>query len=609
MSSSKARAPAVPEPLSPLSSEQAQQLAALSHGLSADQALWIGGYFTGLGTALRGGAAAPRPVEAPVQHPAITILYGSQTGHAASLARRTGELAQQRGLRARVLDVAEYRQRELKDEKLLVAMVSTQGDGDPPDSAAPFFEFLAGRKAPKLAGLKYAVLGLGDSSYEHFCKAGRTLDERLAALGGERLHDRIDLDVDYDEGAAQWTEAVLALLERLVEPAPDNVVALATPLPRPAAEAFDRKNPFQAEILDAIVLNGRGSDKETLHIELSLAGSGLVFEPGDSLGIVPRNDPALVVELIETLRLDVDATVAGAAGEVSLREALAADYEVTTLTPPFLKRYAEAAQASALDALLRDDHREALLSYTKSRQIIDLVGEFPVPGLQAGDFVKMLRRLPPRLYSIASSLAANPDEAHLTVSVVRYRSNERDRKGVASAWLVERREVGDAVPVYVEHNKNFKLPADPNAPLIMIGAGTGVAPYRAFLQEREATGASGETWLFFGDRRFRTDFLYQLEWLRFLKDGVLRRMDVAFSRDSVGKVYVQHRMREQARDLYAWLEEGAHFYVCGDATGMAPDVHETLLAIVAEEGGRSREGAADYVRTLQQQRRYQREVY
>jgi sulfite reductase (NADPH) flavoprotein alpha-component len=603
--------------VAPLSRAKAEQLEPLLEALSPEEMLWLSGYLAGLARPVRPSALAAAQ---PTPSPTLTILYGSETGHAAALAKRMGELARERGLRSSVVDMAVFRPQSLKETKHLVVITSTHGEGAPPDPAAGFFEFLHSRKAPRLAAMKFAVLGLGDSTYEHFCQAGKEIDETLQALGAERIHPRADCDVDYQDQAAQWTEAVLTAFacetasstENAIRPV-SNVVDVTASLARargqPSAPLHDQREPFPAPILETLVLNGRGSDKETRHIELSLEGSRLTYEPGDSLAIVSENDPALVSELIEILCLDAAALVRNGASEIPLAEALSRVYEITALTPRFVERYAEVAQSETLRALARPESRADLIAYAGSRQIIDVVAETPVKGLEAARFASMLRKLQPRLYSLASSQAAYPDEAHLAVAVVRYQSHERGRKGVASTYLAERRGLDDLVPVYVERNNNFRLPSDGATPIIMVGAGTGIAPFRAFLQEREAEGAKGETWLFFGDRRFRTDFLYQLEWLRLLKDKSLTRMDVAFSRDQANKYYIQHRLLEQSKDVYAWLEEGAHFYVCGDAAGLGPDVHEALLTVIAREGGMSADFAEEYLKRLQSERRYERDVY
>ncbi|WP_440995726.1 assimilatory sulfite reductase (NADPH) flavoprotein subunit [Arhodomonas sp. SL1] len=592
---------------SPLSAEQAEQLNTLVGSLRNDQMTWLSGYLAGLSAA--SGSAAntePRPQSAAGTQPELTILYGSQTGNAEGVAELAAERAEARGFSVRRADMADFGKKDFKTITNLLVVVSTHGEGEPPDTAEPLHELLNGRKAPKLADSRFAVLALGDSSYEHFCQTGRDFDARLTELGAERIHERLDCDVDYEEPAAQWVDSVLERFSELAgasAPATSNVIPMAEAR---GTARWDRKNPFPAEVLENVLLNGRGSDKETRHIELSLEGSGLTFEPGDALGVVPENNPALVEELLAATGLDGEADLEDG---TPLAEALTRHYEITTLTRPFLERWAELSGAEELAALLGEATRDELRSYLEGRQIIDVVSDYPVEGLDAETFVAALRRLPPRLYSIASSQRADEDEVHITVAVVRYESHGRSREGVASTHLADRLEPGQKVGVYADRNKNFKLPADPQAPAIMIGPGTGVAPFRAFLAEREETGAEGNNWLFFGDRRFQTDFLYQTDFLAWRDRGVLDRIEVAFSRDGDEKVYVQDRLRENGAELFSWLQAGAHLYVCGDAERMAPDVHQALLEIVQEHGGHDAEGAKEYLRGLQQAKRYQRDVY
>ncbi len=601
----------ISEHTSPLNAEQADRLNELVKSLSADQAQWISGYLAGLNAA--GVAEVPAaPSSADQPRPVVTVLYGSETGNAEYVAEQFSEKAMARGLEARVFDMADYKPRDLKKEQCLILITATHGEGDPPDPAEEFHEFLLGRKAPKLEGATFAVLALGDSSYEHFCQTGKEFDARLEELGARRLHDRVDCDVDFDDPAARWTEAVLRHLEEEFEESGGDTANVVPFSGQPAAQeksAYGRANPFPAEVLENLKLTGRGSGKDIRHLELSLEGSGLSFEPGDSLSVVARNHDEVVFELMEAAGLNSDEIVSTPRGDLPLEDALRHDYEITTVTPPFLKAWAELAENEALDRLLEPDNADQLTDYRWGRQIIDVLQEFPVAGLEAEQFVGMLRKLQPRDYSIASSYNANPDEVHLTVAAVRYHSYGRNRYGVASTFLSDQVEPGETVPVYVQRNKNFRLPDDPATPIIMIGPGTGIAPFRAFVEEREYQGAEGRNWLFFGDQHFRTDFLYQTEWQRWLRDGVLTRMDVAFSRDTAEKVYVQHRLLEHGRDIYAWLQEGANLYVCGDAERMAPDVHAALERIVAEQGGLSRDKAGEYMKTLQREKRYQRDVY
>jgi sulfite reductase (NADPH) flavoprotein alpha-component len=658
---------APPRPTTPLDTEALRSLDRLLQELSPEQALWLSGYLAAVG-----GGGAATAVASPVSHPAteptpqpfaesgaggddLTVLFGTETGNARGIAEALVSRAREAGLDARAVDMAEYRTRKLRDESLLALVAATHGEGDPPDGAMGFFEFLGGRKAPRLEHARFAVLSLGDSSYVEFCRAGRDLDERLEELGAERLLERVDCDVDYEAQAEAWIErvveavratapaapppgdaahrgngsaaahgvpgvparsadAAVGILEIVMGRLPSGAVGTAVARGAPGAVApepplHSRQNPFAAELLEAVPLTGLHSDKETLHLELSVEGSGFTFEPGDSLGVIAENEDAVVDAVVDALQAEPESQVQIGDETRSFAEALRRDLELTLLTPAFLSAYAELAGAARLTALLEDDDRSDLLYFMKCHQVPDVLEAFPVPGADPQRFVDMLRRLQPRLYSIASSPRWTPDQVDLTVAVTRRTPDGKARNGVTSTWLAERRRPGDRVRVYLDPNDGFRLPSDPERPLIMIGAGTGVAPFRAFLQDRQETGARGRTWLFFGERRFREDFLYQTEWQRFLRDGVLNRMDVAFSRDQPHKVYVQDRLRERAPEVHTWLEEGAALYVCGDATGMAPGVHEALVEILTREGGHSPEDAEDRLRRMRADGRYQRDVY
>ena len=574
--------------------------------LNARQLIWLSGYLAGLAGGDSGVAPIPERADGG---PAVTILFGSQTGNGEELARLLADRARGHGYQPAVKDMADYKKSALKQEKHLLVIVSTHGEGDPPDTALELHEFIHSKRAPDLKDLNYAVLALGDTSYEHFCQTGRDFDERLTALGATRIHDRKDCDVDYEADAAEWMEGVLTKLEPMLQvsvPAMSGggtMTGVAGTAPK-----WSKKNPFQAPMLERINLNGRGSGKQTLHIELSLEDSGLRYAPGDAIGVLPTNRPDLDFAVIEALGEDPEGTVNTASGSCALRQALTAQYDITTLTRPLLQRYVEKGAAPELETLLEDANHRKLMQWVEGRDLLDLLQTWPLPELKGQDLVDVLRRLPPRLYSIASSLAAHPDEAHITVAVVQYDSNGRQRSGVCSNYLADLDE--DAtVPVYIHENRQFRLPDDPAVPVIMIGPGTGVAPFRAFLEEREAHGGSGPNWLFYGDRHFTTDFMYQTELLKLYRDGILSKFNVAFSRDQPAKRYVQHVMQEEAAELYRWLEEGANLYVCGDAKQMAPAVHETLVDVVAAQSGRNREAAEDYVKQLIKAKRYQRDTY
>jgi len=596
-------------PGSALTPEQARLVEELSRSLDPMQARWISGYFAGLDAGLRRPLSQPASSAAAADARSLTILYGTETGNAAGLAQALEQAAQAAGLACKRIDMADYKVRQLGQEQDLLVIVSTYGEGDPPQPATGFFEFIEGRKAPKLEGVRFAVLALGDSTYEYFCQAGKRLDQRFEELGAQRLAGRVDCDVDYEEPAAAWTGAIVAQLAAETREASAAVPAsAAAPMTQAAVPLFDKRNPFPARILDNIPIVGRGSSKETRHIEFSLEGSGLRYEPGDALGIAASNDPQLVAALLDALALSADTEFEHKGQKLALGEALTHRFEITAATPRFLDYWALISEAEALRQLQQEDRAGERSVFLRTHHIIDIVRRYPVSPVMPQGFVSALRPLQPRLYSLASSLASVSDEAHLTVAPLRYELHGGTRCGVASCLLADRAEPDSELPVYIQSNAHFRLPGD-DTPIVMIGAGTGVAPYRAFLQEREARGAGGKSWLFFGERNFRTDFLYQTEWQGWLKDGTLGRMDVAFSRDGREKLYVQHRMREQARDLFAWLEEGAHVYVCGDASNLAPDVHQALIDVVAQEAHTGREAAEDYVRSLQADHRYQRDVY
>ncbi len=597
---------------SPFNEEQVELLNRLLPTLTETQKVWLSGYLAS--SAVNSGAGATSvatpAAPAPTISKEVTVLYGSQTGNAQGLADQAGKTLEGKGFKVTVSSMSDFKPNSLKKLKNLLVVASTHGEGDPPDNALSFHEFLHGRRAPKLEDLRFSVLSLGDSSYEQFCQTGKEFDARLEELGGTRLHPRVDCDLDYDEPAEEWLNGVI---EGLNEGQEQNVgLAQSAATAEAVVESpYSRKNPFKAEVLESINLNGRGSNKETRHLELSLEGSGLTYKPGDSLGIYPENDPKLVDLLIEELNWDPEEIVTtNKQGDVRpLKEALISHFEITVLTKPLLEQALKLSGNDGLAELLAAGNEEKVKEYIDGRDLLDLVRDFGPWPVSANDFVAILRKMPARLYSISSSLEANPDEVHLTIGAVRYNTHGRDRNGVCSILCAERLEPGDTLPIYIQNNQNFKLPENPDTPIIMVGPGTGVAPFRSFMQEREEIGADGKSWMFFGDQHFVTDFLYQTEWQKWLKDGVLTKMDVAFSRDTEEKVYVQHRMKEQGKELFEWLEAGASFYVCGDEKHMAHDVHKTLIDIIEKEGNMSRQNAEEYVANMQQQKRYQRDVY
>ncbi|WP_233213876.1 assimilatory sulfite reductase (NADPH) flavoprotein subunit [Pollutimonas nitritireducens] len=584
-------------------------LAELSDGLESNALSWLSGYFAGVAQGRQESSRSAPPAIAAVADTQaarqLTIVYGSQTGNAKriaeSIAERTGAL----GLSTRLLRADRYPTRELKDEHLLYIVMSTQGEGEPPDDSLAFVEFLSSRRAPKLPQLKFAVLGLGDSSYPLFCGIAQSLDARLTELGAQRLYDLGTADLDIETVAMPWQEATIALAQKVLkqpEPAGASVIPL-----HPKTAPVSRDQPFLAELLLNQPITGRDSDKDVRHLEISLEGSQLNYQPGDALGVWPTQSQALVDSVIATLNLGSEETVEFNKVSRTLGDWLKHHRELTQLTKPFLVAHAELAKSSELQALLQADSVEVLRNFLGTRQVIDVLKAYPAKWTAQG-LVKSLRPLTPRMYSIASSQAAVDEEVHLTLAHVKYDHQGESRWGVASRYLSELGE-GDRLPIFIEENPRFRLPADASRDVIMIGPGTGIAPFRAFVQERSANRTSGRNWLFFGNPHFASDFLYQTEWQRALQDGDLHRLDLAFSRDQSEKIYVQHKLLDRATDLYEWIQGGAHIYVCGDATRMARDVHQALLHIARNEGGLDESQARQWLDDLAAQGRYARDVY
>lgn len=587
--------------ISPLDDAQIQQIQSAVVGMTPVQIAWVSGYLAGSAQQ----EVHATPTSPPENVLRVTILYGSQTGNARSIAESLGEEARQNGLNCRVVSMAEYAPRQLSAEKMMLFVVSTHGEGEPPESAYELHSFVTNKRAPRLERLQYAVLGLGDSSYTNFCQTARDFDARLDQLGARRLFDRVDCDTDFRPTADNWRTLVLDRVSGLMQEHTAEVVPLRGVRSAHTASRFARTNPYGARLVSKQRITTDDALSDVHHLVLSVDPGALNFTPGDSLGVWFRNDPTLVEELIAITGADANTRVSTHGKEESLRNALLEHCELTRLHPAFVRGYAELAGNTELQATVSAEER--LKDYVSSRQVIDVVREFPACAEPAA-LIALLRPLEPRLYSIASSPLEYDDEVHLTVSVVSYRAFGHSHLGGASGYLTHRVGENDGIGVYVVENSNFRLPSDPNRAVIMIGAGTGVAPYRAFLQHRETRGDGGKNWLIFGNRHFRADFLYQLEWQRYRQKGLLTRVDPVFSRDQEEKRYVQHRLRERSKELYHWLEEGAHVYVCGD-TGMARDVHKTLLEVVAREARFTPDQASEYVDELRRQARYQRDVY
>ncbi len=578
----------------PFAEDQLETIDRLLRQASPEQLQWLSGYVAGF-QAARGERAAPAPAAPPAAKTKLTILYGTESGNSETLAGAARKAATRLGFAVKLLDMADATPDGLSGETNLLVIASTWGEGDPPQRAEAFYAALMAEDAPRLPKLRYSVLALGDRAYVNFCETGKRIDQRLEALGGTRLAARVDCDLDYETPARGWIDARLRELQQ--DASGGAVIHVDFARAAAAEQGWSRTNPFQAEITEQINLNSSRSSTETWHVELSLAGSGIAYEPGDSLGVLPRNDPALVDEVLKA---------AGLPDDDALRARLTDQLDITTLTAGQVGTYAALTGDAELKAIAADPGR--LAEFTRDRQVIDLLEAAP-GHLAAEQLTSLLRPLPPRYYSLASSRQAVGEEAHLLVAPVRWESHGRRRSGVVSADIAERRTAGDTLSVFLKPNAHFRLPVDPDQKIIMVGPGTGIAPFRAFMQQREATDARGDAWLFFGARNFTHDFLYQLEWQDWVKSGVLTRMDVAFSRDQREKIYVQHRLWQARRELYSWLADGAALYVCGDANAMAKDVHATLLRIIADQAGTDEAGAVQYLRGLQQAGRYLRDVY
>lgn len=580
----------------PFSPEEISVLNKVVSRTTPVQRSWLAGFFAGF-EAAQGAQAAPAAAARP--RVSLTVLYATESGNAEGLAMKAKKAAQKHGLDARVLDMADADMGLLAKAKNLIVYAATWGEGDPPGRAADFYHALMSDGAPRLDGVRFAVLALGDTAYTQFCATGKAIDARLEALGASRAADRIDLDLDFAKQAVEWTQGALTKLAPADAPS-STVVHVDFHSSAQAADEdeplYTAETPLEAEITALINLNGTGSTRETWHVEFASDATGFTYVPGDAIGIVPENDPDLAGKV---------AAAAGLGSDAVVLQKLRQSYDVTTLSRPLVEAYAKLTGRADVAKL---KEQVAFAKFAPDRQLVDLFQSFP-EKLSADQLFGLLRPLPGRLYSVASSQKAHPGEAHLLVGAVRWDSYGKARKGVASSYLADGRRVGDTAKIYVKPNRHFRLPVDGARPIIMIGAGTGVAPYRAFVEERVETGAKGPSWLFFGERNYTFDFLYQVEWQDHLASGALNRIDVALSRDQPEKIYVQHRLWQRRAEVREWIEDGAHLYVCGDEKGMARDVDQMLVKILGEPVNGDEEAGRAKLKELTKAGRYQRDVY
>lgn len=584
-----------------LNKEQQAQLDKLIQDLSAKQLVWVNGYISGILN--DNSAAVPSSVaQAPKSSESVTILYGTHTGHSKEIALDLYDRLLTLGFDPKLFGLDDYKKNDLKKEKYLFLIASTHGEGEAPIQAEDFYEFVHGKRAPKLPDTKYAVLALGDKTYKKYCQTGIDFHARFSKLGAKAILPVQTSDVAYEEVAEKWIETLITELKNQV-PEVASSVAIKT---SPTKKKFNRNNPYYAEVLEKVRITTPDSEKEIYHVEISLEDSGITYQAGDSIGILPNNPIELVDLLIDKLEDDPERIVSIGGKEISVFRAFQNKLEITVLNREVLEKYNVVVQNKDLSLLLSEE--EKLEKYLYGADAFDLLEDYP-GEISSDQFLSTLRVLYARLYSISSGPSSNPEEVHITLASVRYQQKKRDRNGTCSSYISDQVNVGDHIPIYIDKNEAFRLPKDETKPLIMVGAGTGVAPYRSFLQEREQNSSKGKNWLFFGNQRFKKDFLYQVEWQKFLKKGTLQKLDVAFSRDQEEKTYVQHKLKENGNEVYQWLQNGAHFYICGDKNYMAKDVEQTLQEIIQIEGGITFEKAQEYLKNLKKEKRFLLDVY
>ncbi len=558
---------------------------------------------------LNGAAVLAEPSAATPRR--VLVLYASQTGNAKGVAEQLQQQLQTVHDQVQLQSVGDYKNRDIGQEDIVLLISSTQGEGEYPEQAISFAKFLFSKRAPDLSQVSFAVLGLGDSSYPFFCESAKKFDQRFAELGAKRLQPRVDCDLDYQGPASQWQSELTLLLKDTLK---DSLNGVATPVEKASAAeqsavaAYSKERPYTASVIARQQITSRDASKVTEHIEIDLADSGIEYQAGDVLGVYVKNDPALIAAVLTALQLDGQATVQLSNGQAcSLEQALSEHFELTQNNPVLVRKWAELTGNPELQALIADS--AALQEFASQTPLVAMLQNYAA-NIDAQAVLGFLRPLTPRMYSIASAQDEVGEEVHLTLGRVQYQHQGQDYSGVASAYLGQQLEEDDQVQVFVEANTHFRLPENTQTPIIMIGAGTGIAPYRAFLQQRESDQAAGGAWLIFGNHKFTDDFLYQSEWQRWHQLGLLSKTSFAWSRQNPKrKTYVQDKIIENGQEVWQWLQQGAHIYVCGDANNMAKAVEAALLQVIHQFGSLNPEDAETYLDELRDERRYQRDVY
>jgi sulfite reductase (NADPH) flavoprotein alpha-component len=609
---------------------QPEELAVLGKELSKERIVWLSGYFAGKAEANTSLAELFQKLSGEIEHTVqtakinfplkpigeekitelkqVTILYASQSGNGAGFAKLASEVGEKRGYQVKLHNMADYKVRDLKNEKNLLLIVSTYGEGDPPFAAEELHEFIHSDRAPRLPNLRYSVLALGDKSYFHFCKTGIEFDKRLEELGAKRVFKRVDCDVDFKNFAGAWLSDSLNAFDasyQKIENDINNEDKLQVS-DKTFVEKQDKDFPYVAEILKKTRLNGRGSAKETYHVEMLINSSEVKYKPGDCVGIKPVNSEQLVKKVLEALTLTGNEKVQTKSGVQDLKNALKNEYELTTLNTETVRNHLQKTKSEELNRIV--DNQVSFKEFIENNDILDLLHQFPA-NYEASEFINILKPLSARLYSIASSQKAYDDELHVVIEAVRKTGKDRIRHGCCSTFFADFIDVGDKVSFYIKSNEGFRLPLNSSFPVIMVGAGTGIAPFRAFVDERAKSGANGMNWLIFGNTHFATDFLYQTEWQEHLKSGSLNKISLAFSRDQAEKVYVQHKILQNSKEIYEWISNNAYIYVCGDKHNMANFVYKSFIDVIEKEAGLSEDDAHAFMRNLKKRGLYLEDVY